>query len=75
MVGYLVNVRAGAAVYDFVHSYFMPLGLFAFGYGEGRSSAMAVAIIWFSHIAFDRLLGYGLKYPTRFNDTHLQHVV
>jgi hypothetical protein len=29
-------------------------------------------LIWTSHIGFDRLLGYGLKYPTRFNDTHLQ---
>jgi hypothetical protein len=34
----------------------------------------AVAIIWFSHIAFDRMLGFGLKYPTFFKDTHLQHI-
>jgi hypothetical protein len=29
-------------------------------------------LIWTSHIGLDRLLGFGLKYPTRFNDTHLQ---
>jgi hypothetical protein len=23
---------------------------------------------------FDRLLGYGFKYPTSFRDTHLQHI-
>jgi len=32
------------------------------------------ALIWISHIGFDRMLGYGLKYPTQFRDTHLQHV-
>jgi len=33
-----------------------------------------VAIIWFAHIGVDRLLGYGLKYPTHFKDTQLQRV-
>jgi len=40
-----------------------------------RSSLVEyLALIWFAHIALDRLLGYGLKYPTRFQDTHLQRV-
>lgn len=30
-----------------------------------------VATIWAAHIGFDRALGYGLKYPTGFADTHL----
>jgi hypothetical protein len=74
MLGYLANPRIGAAIYNLGHVVLVPLGLFAFGYGTRRPLAMAIAIIWFSHIAFDRLLGYGLKYPTRFKDTHLQHV-
>jgi Domain of unknown function (DUF4260) len=36
--------------------------------------AMAVALIWFAHIGMDRTVGYGLKYPTSFKDTHLQRV-
>jgi hypothetical protein len=32
------------------------------------------ALIWLAHIGIDRALGYGLKYPTFFKDTHLQHV-
>jgi len=32
------------------------------------------ALIWLAHIGFDRALGFGLKYPTHFKDTHLQHV-
>src|ERR1700691_2951849 len=32
------------------------------------------ALIWTAHIGVDRLLGFGLKYPTRFQDTHLQRI-
>jgi hypothetical protein len=74
MLGYLANPRVGAAIYNLGHVVFVPFSLFAVGYGTQRPLAIAIAIIWFSHIAFDRLLGYGLKYPTRFKDTHLQHV-
>jgi hypothetical protein len=31
-------------------------------------------LIWTAHIGADRLLGYGLKYPTRFHDTHLHRL-
>jgi len=30
-----------------------------------------LALIWFAHIGADRLLGFGLKYPTEFKDSHL----
>ena len=33
-----------------------------------------VALIWLTHIGVDRLVGYGLKYPTSPKDTHLQRV-
>lgn len=33
-----------------------------------------IALIWITHIGVDRALGYGLKYPTAFKDTHLQRV-
>jgi hypothetical protein len=36
--------------------------------------ALQLALIWLAHIGADRALGYGLKYPTRFQDTHLQRV-
>lgn len=29
------------------------------------------SFIWLAHIGFDRMLGYGLKYPSGFKDTHL----
>jgi hypothetical protein len=35
---------------------------------------LTYALIWTAHIGVDRLLGFGLKYPTRFQDTHLQRI-
>ncbi len=64
----------GAAIYNFGHLVVWPVIAFAVGYGTGRSVWMAVGIIWFAHIAMDRMLGFGLKYPGAFKDTHLQHV-
>jgi hypothetical protein len=75
MLGYLANPRAGSAIYNLGHAIFVPLALFAFAHVANHPHLEAIAIIWFSHIAFDRLLGYGLKYPAHFKDTHLQHVI
>jgi hypothetical protein len=33
-----------------------------------------IALIWAAHIGMDRMLGFGLKYPTEFKETHLQRV-
>ena len=75
MLGYLLGVRAGAALYNFGHNLFLPLALLAVSWTLHWHTASAVSLIWIAHIAFDRLLGYGLKYPTCFKDTHLQHVL
>ena len=36
--------------------------------------ALPIAFIWTAHIGMDRALGYGLKYPSAFGDTHLGRV-
>jgi hypothetical protein len=74
MLGYLLNVRLGAATYNLAHTLTLPVALLLASYVEHWHLASAVALIWTAHIAFDRLLGYGLKYPTYFKDTHLQHI-
>jgi Domain of unknown function (DUF4260) len=74
MLGYLLNVRIGAASYNLVHTLTLPLALLLASYIQHWSFATALALIWTAHIAADRLLGYGLKYPTHFKDTHLQHI-
>lgn len=30
--------------------------------------------MWAAHIGMDRMLGYGLKYPEKFQDTHLDRI-
>ena len=74
MLGYVLNVRAGAATYNLVHTLTLPLALFLASYIQHWRLALELALIWAAHIAFDRLLGYGLKYPTHFKDTHLQRL-
>jgi hypothetical protein len=74
MLGYLVHPRIGAAIYNLGHVLFVPLALFVCAYATSHPLLAAISIIWFSHIAFDRMLGYGLKYPAQFKDTHLQHI-
>ena len=74
MLGYLANPRAGSALYNLGHAVFLPILLCLFGFAAAHPLAVAIGAIWFSHIAWDRMLGYGLKYPTYFKDTHLQHV-
>jgi hypothetical protein len=74
MLGYLANTRVGAATYNLAHTLTLPLALFFISYLQHWHLAPALALIWTAHIALDRLLGYGLKYPTYFKDTHLQHI-
>jgi hypothetical protein len=74
MFGFLVNQVVGASLYNLVHTEILPIALAAFGFSTHRAQALAFSLIWLTHIGFDRAIGFGLKYPTTFNDTHLQHV-
>lgn len=74
MLGYLLNTRIGAAIYNLAHTLTLPFALLLASYIQHWHLISEVGLIWTAHIAFDRLLGYGLKYPTFFKDTHLQHI-
>jgi hypothetical protein len=74
MLGYLRGPRLGARVYNLGHTWLLPGVLAALGILAGLSFALDVAVIWFGHIGVDRLLGYGLKLPTGFQDTHLGRI-
>jgi hypothetical protein len=69
--GYLRGTRVGAYVYDAAHSYVLPIALGLIGIMLDSSRFPELAMIWTAHIGFDRLLGYGLKYPSSFRETHL----
>ncbi len=74
MLGYLANARVGAAIYNVAHTLAGPVMLLILGLFFSAPQVLPYALIWLSHIGFDRMLGYGLKYPTHFKDTHLQHL-
>jgi Domain of unknown function (DUF4260) len=74
MLGYLVNKRLGATIYNLVHNYAVPLLLLSVFLLAGQISYVWPVLIWFAHIGMDRMLGYGLKYETAFKDTHLQRI-
>jgi len=52
----------------------LPGLLAAFSLLTGSSLLVAVALVWFSHIGFDRMVSFGLMYPTGFFDTHLHRL-
>ena len=68
-LAYLAGPRVGAMVYNAAHSHVGPVVAAAAALLTGRPPVLAC--IWSAHIGFDRMLGYGLKYPTAFRDTHL----
>lgn len=74
MLGYLAGPRVGAVAYDFAHFEAWPIALAVIGVLGDWSAGTQLALIWLAHIGVDRALGYGLKYRTAFEDTHLQRV-
>jgi hypothetical protein len=74
MIGYLAGPRVGATCYDGAHTYLVPVVLGAVGVIVDVDALQQVALIWLAHIGVDRALGYGLKYPSGFDDTHLQRL-
>ena len=71
MIGYAFNVRAGAVCYNAAHTYTVPALLVVIAHLFGYATGLSPSLIWIAHIGFDRLLGFGLKDPSRFKDTHL----
>jgi hypothetical protein len=71
MLGYLAGPRWGARIYNAIHSYVTPATLAVSALLLGSPALLPYALIWMNHIAVDRLLGYGLKYPAGFKYTHL----
>ncbi|WP_162339529.1 DUF4260 domain-containing protein [Cyclobacterium salsum] len=71
MVGYLVNTRTGAWLYNLFHHKLVAILILALGYMFNVSALTLAGIIFFGHSAMDRIFGYGLKLPDNFKHTHL----
>lgn len=74
LIGYAAGPRVGAFAYNAVHTTVGPAVLATVGILTEAPGAVSVALVWFAHIGMDRLLGYGLKHPGGFRDTHLGRI-
>jgi len=74
MLGYVVNNSIGALVYNIGHTYLLPLLFLILSVSLKLDLLLALSLIWIAHIGMDRTVGYGLKYPSQFKETHLQKV-
>lgn len=74
MIGYLSGSRLGAATYNLFHTVTLPVVAAVVGLLVDQGWAVSVGLTWLAHIGLDRLIGYGLKYPESFKETHLARV-
>ena len=74
MMGYIRGTSVGALVYNFFHTYSVPIFLMILALTLQFDPLLMIAFIWTAHIGMDRMLGYGLKYPSSFKDTHLHRI-
>jgi len=71
MLGYLMGPRVGSWTYNLVHHKGFSVVLYVLGYLTGNPALMFTGTLLLGHSSFDRILGYGLKYPDAFQHTHL----
>lgn len=70
-VGYLVNTRVGAFTYNLAHHRGVAVAVYLAGIIVESQPLIWAGIFLFLHSTLDRALGYGLKYPDSFQNTHL----
>lgn len=71
MLGYLINPKIGAWMYNFFHHKLLAVVVFVLGYYIDNQTIALAGTILFAHSAMDRIFGYGLKYEDAFSNTHL----
>jgi len=74
MVGYLAGPRLGSITYNGAHNLVLPIVLLGLGWWSATAWLMLAGGVFLTHIGLDRALGYGLKLPTDFRDTHLGRI-
>jgi hypothetical protein len=70
-VGYAINTKVGAFAYNVAHHKGVGITLYIIGIYMTVPELQFAGLVLFGHSAFDRMLGYGLKYEDDFKHTHL----
>ena len=71
MLGYTVNTRIGAIIYNIFHHRAFSISLFVVGAIANVEVLQLIGVIIFAHTNLDRVFEYGLKYADQFQHTHL----
>ncbi len=71
MIGYLFGNKTGAFTYNIFHHKGIAIAVYLVGVYFSMPMVQLAGTILFAHAAFDRILGYGLKYEKGFKFTHL----
>lgn len=71
MIGYVFGNKSGAILYNIFHHQGIAILVYFSGIYLENELVQLVGIILFAHSVMDRIFGYGLKYFTGFQDTHL----
>ena len=74
MLGYIFNNKLGAFVYNLFHHKGLAILCWLLGFYLKDELFQLIGVILFSHAAFDRILGYGLKTQKGFKFTHLGEI-
>jgi hypothetical protein len=69
MLGYLVNSSVGALTYNLFHHRGIALAILAAGILMHLDILITGGLLLAAHSSFDRMLGYGLKFPDDFKHT------
>ena len=71
MIGYLRSPRFGAWTYNLIHHKGFAIPLYLLGHLLANPALQFAGTLLLGHSSFDRVFGYGLKYPDAFKNTHL----
>jgi hypothetical protein len=71
ILAYFKGPKIGAYFYNTAHFYLFPVSIGLYAIYRDDSTLMQTALIWGSHIAFDRTIGWGLKHSDSFCNTDL----
>jgi hypothetical protein len=74
IAGYAAGPRIGSVVYNAVHNLVLALGLVGIGFFISSTPLVLAGAVLIAHIGMDRTSGFGLKYATSFQDTHLGRI-
>lgn len=69
--GYLAGPRIGTFTYNLIHNWVPGIAVLGLGTWLASPAILLAAAILIAHVGMDRAVGYGLKLPGSFQDTHL----